>query len=93
VSSEVFQVTVGIEETSKLKLLAWPNPTTGSVSFDLPAGDWLINLTDATGKQVLQQSFYGGFSRLDLSHLPNGVYVLSSNNQLTKAETRIVLIR
>jgi hypothetical protein len=42
---------------------------------------------------VLQQSFYGGFSRLDLSHLPNGVYVLSSNNQLTKAETRIVLIR
>jgi len=93
VSSEVFQVAVGVQETSKLQLLAWPNPSTGWLSFDLPAGEWLINLTDATGKQVLQQSFSGGISRLDLSNLPNGVYLLSSDNQFTTAETRVVLMR
>lgn len=93
VSSDVFQVAVGIEESSKLSVKAWPNPSAGWVNLELPQGEWLINLTDITGKLVFQQQVSGGISLLNLCHLPNGVYMLASEYQLTKIETRIVLMR
>lgn len=93
VSSEEFTVTVGIEETAGLTLNAWPNPCAGWLNLELPTGVWLMNVTDASGKQVLQEQLMGGISRLDLNLLPNGIYVLSAENQTSRVESRIVLAR
>lgn len=71
---------VGVEEkrTEKIYLSAAPNPATGNtmVSFRLPGSAGSLQLTDLAGRVVQQYFLQRGQQqqRLDLGHLPAGVY-------------------
>ena len=54
-----------------------PNPTSGVLQFqlDTPA---LISILDVSGREVMVQKVAPGTVRLDISALPDGVYVLRS---------------
>ena len=58
----------------------YPNPTAGTVSLRFPAvagGSALVNLTDLSGKPVFQNlsDAATGSANLEVSNLPNGVYL------------------
>ena len=56
----------------------FPNPTAGelTVESDVATEAWLFS---ATGKLVMQAALLAGTNRIDLSHLPQGVYILKTS--------------
>lgn len=73
------QSTVGIKEAATEKLTLYPNPTTGYLNISGPTNaNYTVTAQSLLGQQVLQQSNVGG--TLDISSLPDGVYVFSILN-------------
>jgi len=67
-------------KTEPVSAKASPNPTSGLVTIDLqntaPAKSVVVNIMDATGRQVATRNAAGASSlQFDLSQLPTGVYV------------------
>lgn len=56
----------------------FPNPTAGelTVESNVATEAWLFS---ATGKLVMQAALLAGTNRIDLSHLPQGVYILKTS--------------
>jgi hypothetical protein len=73
---------VGIlENNESTAILAYPNPTTGSIYLSEPAN---ITLSDLSGKLLLEEK---NTNQLDISGLPAGMYFLhfgENNNQIVK---------
>ncbi len=66
------------QSLSSFDLLAYPIPTTGILHLDIQPADTdaRIELYDATGKLILEQSQNGEENTIDLSRLANGMYWL-----------------
>jgi hypothetical protein len=78
-----FWYSSGSVNDSPIKTLtAWPNPVKHYLTIE---NDELesFQIHDATGRIVMQSSIPSN-SRIDVSHLPSGIYVLSGRNQLTE---------
>ncbi|MFN0032467.1 MAG: T9SS type A sorting domain-containing protein [Flavobacteriales bacterium] len=71
-------------------LLVFPNPATEMITIELSAAA-AIWITNADGKQILQQVLPSGQSQLDISHLAKGVYYLSVSNAVHVQTTRLVV--
>lgn len=73
---------VGIlDNNESTSILAYPNPTTGSIYLSEPAN---ITLSDLSGKLLLEQK---NTNQLDISTLPAGMYFLhfgENNQQIVK---------
>ena len=92
--------TVGIDENnSKVNdINVFPNPTTGKVNITLDASnqsDIDVLVTDIVGKEVFKDKFNSvsgnNIYSINLSHLPEGLYlikIISENNSFTR---RIIL--
>ncbi|NVO84148.1 S8 family peptidase [Hymenobacter terrestris] len=70
-----------IPTTSSPRMLAgvrlYPNPTSGTVRLELPAGDpATVRVLSVLGQQLAVYSFREGTAALDLSAYPAGVYLL-----------------
>lgn len=63
----------GIAQEAGVRTTFSPNPTTGSVQFQL-AGAARLTLFDAAGRVVLNERLAAGMAHLDLSALADGVY-------------------
>lgn len=68
---------VGIEEVKNLKGFAYPNPFVDILNLKRPFSGIAI-ITDASGKRVAEIA--SGATQVDLSNLPNGIYVLHIGN-------------
>ncbi|MFT4779382.1 MAG: serine protease [Flavobacteriales bacterium] len=58
--------------------VAWnvyPNPASGIVNISIAAGNYVIELTDLTGRTVLQQTSNGS-TQLSLNGISNGIYLV-----------------
>ncbi|WNJ20638.1 LamG-like jellyroll fold domain-containing protein [Pontibacter sp. G13] len=72
----------GLNNSSVLKpvelpINVYPNPTSDLLHVDLPnATSARIYIYSEIGQLVMDHSFYGGTTQLDLSNLPTGVYTL-----------------
>jgi len=58
--------------------VAWnvyPNPASGIVNISVAAGNYVIELTDLTGRTVLQQTSNGS-TQLSLNGISNGIYLV-----------------
>ena len=73
--------TVGIDEFKELDGFAYPNPLVDVLNLKRPLANTAI-ITDASGKQVAEVP--SGNRQVDLSHLPNGIYVLHIGNSKLK---------
>lgn len=76
-------------------LQMFPNPSSdGSVNFaNLEAGIYTISVVNTTGKEVHRTSVEvnGEQAHLDLSHLPNGIYMVKArNDERTYSEKLII---
>jgi hypothetical protein len=77
---EVFPVAVA-DRDNAFQASVYPNPVEGILSIETapPADNAFYQLFDAGGKELMQQSLIAPLSRLDLTQLPSGVYLLRLN--------------
>ena len=68
---------IGVEEAAGPVKRLYPNPSSGLVHVEMRTAG-AITVTNLTGQIVHRESLAQGKSRLDLRHLPKGVYVLRS---------------
>jgi hypothetical protein len=70
-------VATGIAESATTTITVAPNPTTGTLTVQLPSGSGTqpLELFDTTGRSVLQQNATGT-TTLHLDQLPSGLYFL-----------------
>ena len=67
-------------ENSRVEILATPNPSNGQVTINLINWDQReidLNVFDVTGKNVLFTNISADQTRLDLSYLSSGAYIIS----------------
>jgi hypothetical protein len=70
--------TTGIEDyQNNINWQIFPNPTTGIVEIQINESnpDILVSLLDVFGRHILEQNF-SLEGRMDISDLPNGVYLI-----------------
>jgi len=69
-------ISIGIQEVAGMGALeVYPNPTNGLLQFELEVPS-VISLLDMSGREVMNERMNGGTARMDISNLPNGVYML-----------------
>ena len=71
---------------SENKVLAYPNPTNGEITFSLnnsQSENDEIKIIDLQGKIILSQKIIGSSAKFDLSQLDAGVYFWQLNNGTT----------
>jgi hypothetical protein len=76
-----------IDEVSKLNVVAFPNPATDVVNFQIDATDYVITLTDLAGKTVATSTT----STIEMSGLSSGAYlykVVTNNGTATGKVTK-----
>jgi hypothetical protein len=69
-----------------------PNPSSGSLTLTLPPTRNTIDITDATGRNVLKTVTNATVYTVDLSHKPNGLYIISVTNDSMSAVSKALLI-
>lgn len=83
--NDQFQFTVspsvGIDEIENLDGFVFPNPVNDVLNLKRPLANTAL-ITDASGKRVTEIA--SGTKQTDLSHLPNGIYVLHIGNSRIK---------
>jgi hypothetical protein len=94
----VAQTTVGMDgQLAKFSTFGvYPNPTHGLVVIsgtNIPGEDYLINVFDISGKQVLQTKSWPGElpAEIDLSDLQKGMYFVRIQNGKTSETKKIIL--
>jgi hypothetical protein len=76
-----------IDEVSKVNVVAFPNPATDVVNFQIDATDYVITLTDLAGKTVATSTT----STIEMSGLSSGAYlykVVTNNGTATGKVTK-----
>ncbi len=76
-----------IDEVNKVNVVAFPNPATDVVNFQIDAADYVITLTDLAGKTVATSTT----STIEMSGLSSGAYlykVVTNNGTATGKVTK-----
>ncbi|MEI6060903.1 MAG: T9SS type A sorting domain-containing protein [Bacteroidota bacterium] len=89
----------GIPELADSKLIElFPNPSSGQFAVrgkSIPAGNYDLNVFDALGKLAYSEAGLAISDEflhpLDLSHLPNGIYILQLKNKQTGFNKRFII--
>jgi len=81
----------GVEISNVPQAHVYPNPTDDMVTLEFEtAGEYVISVSDMTGKILLHQTVNDITVRLDLSHFSTGVYLLIINDGKRQNTMRIV---
>ncbi len=81
--------TAGINGTEPNELIVSPNPAKGLISLTVQPDNGKIQLVSLDGKQVVNTQLNG--QSLDVSEVPNGVYLLNFELEGTFYSKRIVI--
>ena len=74
---------VGISQPTADILAVHPNPASNHITVSTPDGT-TIQILDMTGRQILSQPSRHGETLIDISSLPQGIYLLKSGTQTAK---------
>ncbi|MCF8256120.1 MAG: T9SS type A sorting domain-containing protein [Flavobacteriales bacterium] len=77
------------ERSGSERIILNPNPTTGLLRFEERTGG-AFTLTDLTGRTLMQGTAPAGQNTLDITALPEGIYLLRLHNGAT---ARVVKVR
>ena len=87
----IWEGTVGIGEVVSTTLSVRPNPARQLVSVTLPDPDGTLTLFDASGRQLVQHHTSSTQTTVDVSALPQGVYLLQYTSPRGTSTTRFVV--
>ena len=76
-------------EAPQYSLQAWPNPTTGLLHLNLPKEATTVTLHAIDGREVLRATT-SGETALNMSQIPQGVYLLKANASTGIWTTKVV---
>jgi hypothetical protein len=72
-----YQVASGIKNVAVNPIKAYPNPTTGVITFDLPNSDtYQLELYSSLGQLSLRQTLFSGDNQVNISNLEQGMYLI-----------------
>ncbi len=77
----VFIKPVPVSIPMYVEVRAYPNPVLGELKVQLPIGTWLLKLSDAQGKVLVQQDASSSLETINMSRLSAGTYLLEAINQ------------
>ena len=75
-SLRIWRSTEGIDEVGTTTLSVHPNPARQTVSVTLPDPEGTLTLFDATGRQLMQRHTSSSQTTVNVSTLPQGVYIM-----------------
>ena len=75
----------GITQPTQKALSLWPNPTTGSITVELPKKSH-IEVIDMLGHIVATYQLQPGTHHLDLTRLPKGLYLIKDQTSGTQSK-------
>lgn len=82
----------GIANPELNQMSITPNPGDGNFQIALPDnGTFEVLVFDITGHVVYTSNMTAAQNQLDISHLNNGVYVISANNGSTQFKERVII--
>lgn len=76
------------------KIVVYPNPGTGVFTIDFkqePVKDFSVKVLDTYGKKLSERKYSGGTQKVDLGHLPKGVYILYVNSTPVNESFKVVI--
>ena len=82
---------VGIDEVENTPMAVYPNPARQTVLLSLPAPNGTLTLFDAAGHILMQRRSTTCNTSLDVSSLPQGVYMIHYTSQQDTATKRLVV--
>ncbi|MBR5352536.1 MAG: T9SS type A sorting domain-containing protein [Bacteroidales bacterium] len=82
---------VGIDDVEDASLTLCPNPASHIVSVNLPDAHGTLTLFDVTGRRQMQHQTTSSEVTIDVSTLPQGVYMLQYTSQRGTSTTRFVV--
>ncbi len=83
-------VGIGIQESSKPSLKAWPNPFSNEITLELvnTQGSYILEMIDITGKTILTQDLSGNNQKFTIQpNVSKGVYFLNLYQNQGRVET------
>ena len=82
----------GIEETTELETLIYPNPTSGNITINLSVyNQYQIQIVDMSGRTLEERSFEGVTQSIDLSGYKNGTYLILIRNLNQETITKRII--
>jgi hypothetical protein len=75
----------GIEEPTKLDFVIWPNPASDYVVVKNPAMKKMsLEMFDITGRKIKAQNIYNAVNTIEVSSLPEGIYIYAISDDSKK---------
>jgi len=87
--------TMGTDEsiaTNEIKV--YPNPASSEINIEVEKGnlrDYMVSLTDMTGKQIYSKSFKEKKIKINTSHFQKGIYILSIETKNKKHSQKLII--
>ena len=81
-----FQLNLGatgidMDEAGNKQISVYPVPASDYINISLPDESYrVIRIIDINGKTVLQQNIISSFAKINVASLPNGIYIVLSQN-------------
>lgn len=79
------------QAVSTAPLQLYPSPASGSVSIAFGAASYQLSIQNLSGTTVLQKTLPAGVSQLDISTLPQGIYLARVKNETTTAVQKLLV--
>ena len=84
-------ISTGIQNLPKSTLSIFPNPATNKIYFSLPSSNYYkIELKNETGQIVFSKQFNQKPNTIDVSHLANGIYLVSIKSSAQNFEGKFL---
>lgn len=92
VTSEVYVITIGVEDYEQTQPTVWPNPANQEINV-LASHNETIALYDLGGKLVENWTSQGESMTIDVSHIQPGTYILTRQGSNSLRRTKLVISR
>lgn len=90
-SDTIHVATLGIVNTISNSIKLYPNPaTTGVFNTEVLNGEYSYTITDITGKAIMEGFFIIGANITDISHIADGIYFITINNNQNSITYKII---
>jgi hypothetical protein len=93
-NAEVPSATTDMIQKKETNVIVYPNPGNGVFTIDFKqhqVNDFTLKVLDTYGKKLSERKYSGGKQKIDLGHLPRGVYILYVNSKPLNESFKIVI--